>query len=247
MEKLVLCGRVVSSTLSCSIAGIAKTSTECTNGNSLEQMLYDYIQQEQSDSLLWLLQCLEGEEWATQLLAGTYIDEGQYDMAAAELQKLDSTSVENAEFIALCTAIMDSTLSSSEGGRVATALAQTLQIANNTDSKNKTLAEAVLSICRNTDYVRHGEPINWKTNTPIGSNVAFNLVPNPAQDVVTIEVNDLTEKEVWLSIYDVNGRLMSHNLIQGYTTTLSTQGMVSGIYWCKLSNSNQTQKLVIIK
>ena len=229
------------------IFGEAKTSTECTNGNSLEQMLYDYIQQEQSDSLLWLLQCLEGEEWATQLLAGTYIDEGQYDMASAELQKLDSTSVENAEFIALCTAIMDSTLSSSEGGRMATALAQTLQIANNKDSKNKTLAEAVLSICRNADYVRHGEPINWKTNTPTGSNIAFNLVPNPAQDVVTIELSALSNEAFSLIIYDLSGKMVQTVSLQSTTTTISTQGLTTGMYLCKLSNSNQTQKLVIIK
>ena len=247
MEKLVLCGRVVSSTLSCPTAGVAKTSTECTNGNSLEQMLYDYIQQEQSDSLLWLLQCLEGEEWATQLLAGTYIDEGQYDMASAELQKLDSTSVENAEFIALCTAIMDSTLSNSEGGRVATALVQTQQIANNTDSKNKTLAEAVLSICRNADYVRHGEPINWKNNAPIGSNVAFNLVPNPAQDMVTIELSALNNEVFSLIIYDLSGKMVQTVSLQSTTTTISTQGLTTGMYLCKLSNSNQTQKLVIIK
>ena len=246
MEKLVLCGRAVSSTLSCPTAGVAKTSTECTNGNSLEQMLYDYIQQEQSDSLLLLLQCLEGEEWATQLLAGTYIDEGQYDMASTELQKLDSTSVENAEFIALCTAIMDSTLSNSEGGRVATALAQTQQIANNTDSKNKTLAEAVLSICRNADYVRHGEPINWKNNAPIGSNVAFNLVPNPAQDVVTIEVPNFTAP-ILLSICDISGREVKQVWIQNTHTTIPTQTLSNGIYICKLAGSNETQKLVIIK
>lgn len=210
-------------------------------------MLYDYILQEQSDSLLLLLQCLEGEAWATQLLAGTYIDEGQYELASSELQKLDSSSVENAEFIALCTALMDSTLSSSEGGRVATALAQTQQIANNANSHHKTLAEAVLSIYRNADYVRHGEPISWKDNTTIGSNVAFNLVPNPAQDMVRIELSAFSSEVLSLIIYDLSGKMVQTTSLQSTTTTISTQGLPTGMYLCKLSNTNQTQKLVIIK
>jgi hypothetical protein len=82
------------------------------------------------------------------LLIGTYVDEGQYDLALAEMQKLDSTTLDNAEFIALCTAIMDSTLNTTptEGGRLANVLQQTQHIANNTNSGNKIFAQSALAL-----------------------------------------------------------------------------------------------------
>lgn len=213
-------------------------------------MLYDYILQEQSDSLLLLLQCLEGEAWATQLLAGTYIDEGQYELASSELQKLDSSSVENAEFIALCTALMDSTLSSSEGGRVATALAQTQQIANNANSHHKTLAEAVLSIYRNSDYVRHGEPISWKDNNNVlDSPSGFSIVPNPSMGDMTILLNKTTTIAQNLYVYDMSGRLVQTLIVPANTEQISVrlQHLPSGMYYCRLDSTNTSNKLVIIR
>lgn len=231
------------------ISGEAKTETECTNGNSLEQMLYDYIQQEQSDSLLLLLQCID-EEWTQKLLIATYVDAGQYDMASSELQKLDSTIVENAEFIALYTALMDSTLSSNEGGRIATALAQTQQIANNANSHHKTLAEAVLSIYRNADYVRHGEPISWKdTNNGLDSPVGFSIVPNPSTGDITIVLNKTTTIAQNLYVYDMSGRLVQTLIVPANTEQISVtlQHLPSGMYYCRLDSTNTSNKLVIIR
>ncbi len=195
-----------------------------------------------------LLQCID-EEWTQKLLIGTYVDEGQYDLALAEMQKLDSTILDNAEFIALYTALMDSTLNTTptEGGRIAMALNQTQAIANNPQSENKTLAEAVLALCQNADYVRYGDPISFKTNQPVKGNVDFKLIPNPTKDVVTIQLPNISNEPLSLTICDISGRLVQTIPIQGNTTTISTQQLATGMYLCKLSNSSQTQKLVVIK
>ena len=240
-----------SCTVSFPIAGQAKTATECTNGNSLEQMLYDYIVEEQSDSLFALLQCLDEEEWATQLVAGTYIDEGQYDLAAEELQSLDSTDANNAEFIALCTAIMDSTLSTSdtEGGRLASALQQTQHIANNANSNNQTFAEALLALYKNADYVRHGEPLDLKYALhPALNGNSFSIVPNPAQDVVTITRHTETTEATHFIIYDLNSKVVATIPVNKGTQQLSVSCsyLPSGMYYCRFVNGIGVEKLVII-
>jgi hypothetical protein len=231
------------------IAGAAKTETECSNGSTLEQAIYNYLQQDQRDSLLLLLQCID-EEWTQKLLIGTYVDEGQYDLALAEMQKLDSTTLDNAEFIALYTALMDSTLNTTptEGGRIAMALNQTQAIANNPQSGNKTLAEAVLALCQNADYVRYGDPISFKTNEPVKDNAAFKLIPNPAQDVVTIVFATEVATNTIFTIYDINGKASKLVSIAQGTKQISiaTNNLPSGIYYCKLANSMNIEKLIVI-
>ena len=228
--------------------GQAKTETECSNGSTLEQAIYNYLQQDQRDSLLLLLQCID-EEWTQKLLIGTYVDEGQYDLALAEMQKLDSTTADNAEFIALYTALMDSTLNTTptEGGRTAMALNQTQAIANNPQSENKTLAEAVLALCQNTDYVRYGDPISFKTNEPVKGNADFKLIPNPAQDVVTLQLLQPINTLSTLLVFDISGRLITtiNSVYNGMP--INVQYLQTGMYYCRLLDSNKTEKLVIIR
>ena len=230
------------------IAGAAKTETECSNGSTLEQAIYNYLQQDQRDSLLLLLQCID-EEWTQKLLIGTYVDEGQYDLALAEMQKLDSTTLDNAEFIALYTALMDSTLNTTptEGGRIAMALNQTQAIANNPQSGNKTLAEAVLALCQNADYVRYGDPISFKTNEPVKGNADFKLIPNPAQDVVMLQLLQPINNSSNLLVYDISGRLVItiNGVYNGMP--INVQYLQTGMYYCRLLDSNKTEKLVIIR
>jgi hypothetical protein len=91
------------------------------------------------------------------------------------------------------------------------------------------------------------------TGYPIGldevllDKVAFSIIPNPAQDVVTIQLPNISNQPLSLTICDISGRLVQTIPIQGNTTTISTQQLATGMYLCKLSNSSQTQKLVIIR
>ena len=91
------------------------------------------------------------------------------------------------------------------------------------------------------------------TGYPIGldevllNKAAFSLIPNPAQDVVTIQLPNISTEPLSLTICDISGRLVQTIPIQGNTTTISTQQLATGMYLCKLSNSSQTQKLVIIR
>ena len=91
------------------------------------------------------------------------------------------------------------------------------------------------------------------TGYPIGldevllNKAAFSIIPNPAQDVVTIQLPNISTEPLSLTICDISGRLVQTIPIQGNTTTISTQQLATGMYLCKLSNSSQTQKLVIIR
>ena len=91
------------------------------------------------------------------------------------------------------------------------------------------------------------------TGYPIGldevllNKAAFSIIPNPAQDVVTIQLPNISTEPLSLTICDISGRLVQTIPIQGNTTTISTQQLATGMYLCKLSNSNDTQKLVIIR
>jgi hypothetical protein len=219
---------------------------------TLEQAIYNYLQQDQRDSLLLLLQCID-EEWTQKLLIGTYVDEGQYDLALAEMQKLDSTTLDNAEFIALYTLPYYGQHTKHHALPRADAMANGFatkpkHIANNPLTlSNKTLAQAALALCQNADYVRYGDPISFKTNQPVKGNVDFKLIPNPTKDVVTIQLPNISNEPLSLTICDISGRLVQTIPIQGNTTTISTQQLATGMYLCKLSNSSQTQKLVVIK
>ncbi|PSJ77833.1 hypothetical protein C7N43_06370, partial [Sphingobacteriales bacterium UPWRP_1] len=92
---------------------------DCDNEGDIERRIYNFLRNNQRDSLLALLHCLD-TDWAIRLLIGTYVDERLYEQALAELQRLPNTP-ENAEFIALYQAIINGGLTEPEGSGKAAA------------------------------------------------------------------------------------------------------------------------------
>ncbi|HRG57798.1 MAG TPA: T9SS type A sorting domain-containing protein [Bacteroidia bacterium] len=80
-------------------------------------------------------------------------------------------------------------------------------------------------------------------------NNEIKLYPNPAKEQLFFMMNDLLKLQfINLEVYSIQGqRMYSENFIPGSLDVISTQNLPSGIYFCKLSNSNFvfTSKFVI--
>jgi hypothetical protein len=77
---------------------------------------------------------------------------------------------------------------------------------------------------------------------------AFSIVPNPAQDVVTIVFANEIATNTTFTIYDINGKATTTVAVSKDTQQLSLNisHLPSGIYYCRLANSAGIEKLVLI-
>lgn len=70
--------------------------------------------------------------------------------------------------------------------------------------------------------------------------LSFNIFPNPADDFVKIEGNDLKTVE----IFNMTGQTIVRQEVGGNETTISTKDLESGVYFVKI-NGTKTQKLIV--
>jgi hypothetical protein len=74
----------------------------------------------------------------------------------------------------------------------------------------------------------------------------FNMYPNPATDVLTIKLNNITSAN--LSIYDIQGKLIKeHSISNEQNLELNILDLQSGLYFVKLNTSTKemVKKLII--
>jgi hypothetical protein len=91
------------------------------------------------------------------------------------------------------------------------------------------------------------------TGYPIGldevllNKTGFSIVPNPAQDVVTLQLLQPINNSSNLLVYDISGRLVItiNGVYNGMP--INVQYLQTGMYYCRLLDSNKTEKLVIIR
>jgi len=70
--------------------------------------------------------------------------------------------------------------------------------------------------------------------------LAFRAVaPNPARDVVRVELASVANRPVTIELVDVRGRVLSRREAAA-TTTLSTRGLPPGLYWLRATQDNAT-------
>ena len=82
-----------------------------------------------------------------------------------------------------------------------------------------------------------------------------NLVfwPNPAKDILNVKLNSLTDENIVIKIFDIQGRiiLVSEESVKDstYTKEIDTKSIASGIYLLSVSqgNKNVTKKILISK
>ena len=94
-----------------------------------------------------------------------------------------------------------------------------------------------------------------ETVTTYTSNVGINelkendwsVYPNPSNDIIMVQVNDLTNQSYTVELYDALGKLIQvKQIVQGSTIAyLQVDTLYKGIYQVKISGQAGTKKLVI--
>jgi len=154
---------------------------------------------------------------------------------------------QNAEFIALYQAIINGGLAEPEGsGKAAAATATVSDIAQNVLSANSSLAQNILAVYKNTDYIRHGEPVNLPGKSLL-KEPAFKLMPNPAQDQIAIEFTKPIKPRQTLQIYNLQGQLVVTQKDIAQNTPVNVAMLQNGMYFCRLSDEADVVKLVIVR
>lgn len=89
------------------------------------------------------------------------------------------------------------------------------------------------------------------TNKLNPNNLSATVFPNPAMDIIAIQINDLVTETVQVKLYDINGAVVQSTAIKSGSTIayFNTQTLYSGTYLIVISNNNgsQTQKVLITK
>jgi hypothetical protein len=75
----------------------------------------------------------------------------------------------------------------------------------------------------------------------------FTVSPNPANEVINIKLNNADNAVI--SITDLTGKTISTTTTNGVSTSVSTAGLNSGVYFVNVTigNTISTQKVVIKK
>lgn len=66
--------------------------------------------------------------------------------------------------------------------------------------------------------------------------------PNPAADFLTLEVKTLDTACFQYQLFDINGKLLRNEKIKGYYTKIDMSSLMSGIYFLKVIQGNQSFK-----
>lgn len=74
----------------------------------------------------------------------------------------------------------------------------------------------------------------------------LNIYPNPAKDVVTIDLNNKNNIHSEINIYNVMGMLVKSELIQSNQKQINIDDLNNGIYLIEVKSNNKTQKQKLI-
>ena len=82
-------------------------------------------------------------------------------------------------------------------------------------------------------------------------NMTISVYPNPASDLVAIQVGGLVQEDLNVELMDVTGRLIQHSIIRAGQTIayFDLQTVYGGVYLIKVSNAqfSTNQKVVVTK
>ena len=72
-------------------------------------------------------------------------------------------------------------------------------------------------------------------NTP----VQISLFPNPASDMLYIQISGMPLDEIYFRLYDMKGKLLDTQKAISETTAFNMSGLSKGIYYFYVNNNNQ--------
>lgn len=82
----------------------------------------------------------------------------------------------------------------------------------------------------------------------VTKNSAFNVWPNPANDVVTVSLNGAVEDNASVVIYDIQGRTVKQSNLTASANIINVQDLTSGVYFVNVANGAKKEvKKIIIK
>ena len=81
------------------------------------------------------------------------------------------------------------------------------------------------------------------------NNLKINVFPNPASDIIAIQINGLNKENLQLKLYSMQGKLIQQNKINPGATIgyFDVQTLYNGVYLVEISNGSfkQTKKVVV--
>ena len=80
-----------------------------------------------------------------------------------------------------------------------------------------------------------------------GMLIHCNIYPNPVTDVLFIEIDNLPESDIILSIFNMQGRLISSVELKQEKNRIDVSGLKSGIYMLRIKSGNAFKSVRIIK
>ena len=104
----------------------------------------------------------------------------------------------------------------------------------------------LLAVYKNTDYIRHGEPVNLPGKSLI-KEPTFKILPNPAQDQISIAFTKPIKPRQTLQIYNLQGQLVVTQKDIAQNTPVNVAMLQNGMYLCRLSDEADVVKLVIVR
>lgn len=109
-------------------------------------------------------------------------------------------------------------------------------------------------------YIQHSESIlyvdnlsfsDFVTSVPeeFSENTIFNLYPNPASDIISLNIGNSNNDDLNLNIYNVIGTLVKSEMLKQNQRQLNISDLCNGIYMVEIKSKefNGKQKLIIQK
>ena len=97
--------------------------------------------------------------------------------------------------------------------------------------------------------------INESTNEYLSNDsfeineVEISIIPNPASDLIAVQIKDLITSDLDITLYDINGKVIKHKKIYAGSTIayFNAQTLYEGVYLINISSNNYTTtKRVIV-
>ncbi len=84
-------------------------------------------------------------------------------------------------------------------------------------------------------------------SAPISKNTSFNLFPNPASDIVTLDVDNTNNEELALNFYNIMGELVKSEILKQNQREINIGGLDNGIYMLIIRSKStiENKKLII--
>jgi len=163
--------------------------------------------------------------------------------ALAALDSIPDTPQGNADFKAIYYAYIE--LLTGGSGKNSDAAFVLQQSSLKQKDTQQILAETMLALLYGNDYVRSVKG-NISNNLDFRSKSAFILVPNPANNHVTVFWNNYIVVATDLVLTDIAGQPLKffRNIQNGYE--INTENLPDGVYFVHAASLSATQKLVII-